>query len=297
METKHTIQEYYLILIFTFALIFHSCQINNSDIKESVLFTLDKEIKWVDSSIWEILDVPIQYDMSNSDFKIITVVDSSDCISCKMKLEAWNLLINEFKQITDLDISFGMIIEHEKTKTLSAALHSRHFYLPVFFDPSTSFRLANDIKNSSETNTFLINSDDRIIAIGNPIINPKVKKLYFSLITNRQLDTFNRLSNPFIEGEKSKNIGLVKPAQEKKVIFTIKNITNDTLNVEDIVPSCDCVVGMCSNKIIAPYTEFDLSVSITPDSINGFFSRSIDLFFNEIEIPTKFIIHGYNTQF
>lgn len=282
-----------VILAITVAIVVHSCQSSETNIEKSVLTLIGKEFKWDDSYKIEIQETPVTLDWDNTDFKIITIVDSSDCISCKMKLEAWDNLINELKCIKGIDIDFIMIIEHEKTKLLSATIHTRDFCLPVFFDETTSFRNTNEINISSTINTFLLDSDNRVIAIGNPILNPKVKRLYTNLISE-DATTNSFYDNSVIEGEKSRNIGVIKPYSTNNEVFTLKNISDDTLTVESIIPSCDCVKGICSAPTIAPSKEFDIQVTIQPDSLSGFFTQSLNLFFNELNYATEITIHGYN---
>ena len=99
-----------VIMIVGLVMAAASCSGRVDKEKEVLASLLGREIVIPDSLVCRILDTPIDYDMSNADYKIITYIDSAGCVPCRMKLASWKEIINEYKGITDEDIEFLMII-------------------------------------------------------------------------------------------------------------------------------------------------------------------------------------------
>ena len=67
------------------------------------------------------------------------------------------------------------------------ALLERHkFIYPVCFDEEDSLNKLNHFPTDMAFQTFLLNSDNKVLAIGNPI-NPKVKELYLKIIQSEKI--------------------------------------------------------------------------------------------------------------
>ncbi len=72
-------------------------------------------------------------------------------------------------------------------KEMVALLRQDKFDYPVCIDVNDSFNKLNHLSSIMMFQTFLLNEDNEVIAIGNPIYNPKVKELYVGII-NGEVD-------------------------------------------------------------------------------------------------------------
>ena len=123
--------------------------------------------------------------MNDADYKIITYIDSAGCVPCRMKLSAWKEVINEYNGISNSDIEFLMIINASaKSRDLKIILNQYEFPHRVLFDPSNKFHDSNALSGDDNFQTFLVDSNNHIVAVGNPADNPKVRVFYKKVILN-----------------------------------------------------------------------------------------------------------------
>lgn len=53
-------------------------------------------------------------------------------------------------------------------------------------DKQDSIAKLNRFPLESNLHTFLLDKNNRVIAVGNPVYNPKIKKLYFNIISGKK---------------------------------------------------------------------------------------------------------------
>ena len=76
---------------------------------------------------------------------------------------------------------------HPKNKKeISFLLKRDRFLYPVFIDEKGGFDALNHLPSDVNFQTFLLDSQNKVIAIGNPVHNKKVRDLYLQIITGRQ---------------------------------------------------------------------------------------------------------------
>ena len=64
-------------------------------------------------------------------------------------------------------------------------LRDNHFDRFVFIDEMDSLNRMNNYLHEEHLCTFLLDKNDKIIAIGNPILNYNVKKMYLDIISGK----------------------------------------------------------------------------------------------------------------
>lgn len=173
----------YHIYLAIVLILFASCSSYERDHHSVVRKWLDKEIYMPESLRYQIKDIPINYDFEDADFKIVTYLDSTGCSSCRMKLSEWNDIINEFKSIPDISVNFVMVFNTKKPNDVVRKLKVNNFSHPIVFDDNNRFAELNLLPTDIMCHTFLLDGDNKIIGIGNPAYNPKVRKLYANIIS------------------------------------------------------------------------------------------------------------------
>jgi len=58
-----------------------------------------------------------------------------------------------------------------------------HLIYPVCFDEKDDFNRLNHFPGEMTFQTFLLDKDNKVVAIGNPVHNPKLKELYLKILT------------------------------------------------------------------------------------------------------------------
>lgn len=147
-----------------------------------------KELIMPDELTFQIQDIPINYDFNNADFKIVTYIDSTGCTNCKMKLPLWDKVINELKVDVDTDVNFLMIVGSNDLGGVKRILRENNFNHPVSLDTLNMFDKTNGLPQNEEYHTFLMNRNNQVLTIGNPVTNPKLLRLYKNIIFSSNKD-------------------------------------------------------------------------------------------------------------
>lgn len=262
--------------------------------KEVLASLLGREIVIPDSLVCRILDTPIEYDMSNADYKIITYIDSAGCVPCRMKLASWKEIINEYNGISDSEIAFLMIVNaSEKRRDLKIIMEQFKFPYPASFDPDNKFFESNSLPENEHFHTFILNINNEVIAAGNPADNPKVRALYRKII----LDGITVDKEvPRLCEKPVKVLGAVKAGDIVTHQFVLRNSSSDILTLQGLIPSCDCMTVYASNDTLYPWKTSVVTVKMTIDSFPGPFKKRVDVFYNEIDTKEKLTLCGYNTN-
>ena len=121
----------------------------------------------------------------NRPLKMVVYLNQNGCESCKLNaLLPVYLFILENKPFT----KFGTVIILHPTHTESTdhLLKEMHFRHTVFYDTDGSFERLNPFLPKNERfHTFLLDEDNKVVLIGNPARNTKLKDLYITELKKR----------------------------------------------------------------------------------------------------------------
>ena len=155
----------YIFILFLLA----SCQEND---KERIARLFNewnrKEIKFPDHSVFTIQGKDtVSMDYRNTDFKIITYVDSIGCTSCKLQLHRWKELIAEMDSVTSGTVPFLFYFHPKDMKELRYLTRRDNFTYPVCFDEDDEFNSLNRFPSEMTFQTFLLDKENKVIGMGN----------------------------------------------------------------------------------------------------------------------------------
>lgn len=156
-------------------LVFYSCDRNKKEAIDSIVKKwMGKEILFPENSLFITYDNRDSVDFLSmkSDYRIVTYVNSETCFSCNLRLPFWKGFVMEVDSVS-LDKNIPVLFYfYPKNKSDLYALLERHkFIYPVCFDEEDSLNKLNHFPTDMAFQTFLLNSDNKVLAIGNPI-NP-----------------------------------------------------------------------------------------------------------------------------
>ena len=274
--------------LIVLSIILSSCHNIRKDDRNAVLNLTGKEIILPDSLGVMIQDVPVEYDFSFADYKVVTYIDSKGCTTCSMKLTLWNDLINEFKTIEGIDVNFLMILNKDADVDLISALKLNFFRHPVMFDPQGRFKEKNSLPSSPAYHTMLLDSDNKVVAVGNPVLSPKIKDLYRQILTENGTERSSELCQKPVVA-----LGVVNAGDSVVRQFNLVNNGKDIWNVQGITTSCDCISATISSEMINPGDTAVLTMSFLADTIPGYFSKYADIYFQEKENSEHLLVHGF----
>jgi hypothetical protein len=118
------------------------------------------------------------------DFKILIYLDSTGCSSCRLNLFEWKQLVEEADSLFHGKVGFLLFFQQKNEKEMSYLFAFNRFDYPVFMDIKGTINCLNRFPKAMEYQCFLLDSDNKVLMIGNPVLNPKIWELYKTKIAN-----------------------------------------------------------------------------------------------------------------
>lgn len=288
-------REYIFIFsIFTFSLFF-SCKESASDRITRLVTEWDsREIIYPNKIYFTRYGKDtIQTGIMNSKYSIITYVDSVGCTSCKLALSRWLKFIAELDTITKSSVPVHFFLNPSSKDDVVELFERNKFDYPVCFDENDSINILNNFPKDIFFQTFLLDEDNKVIVIGNPVLNPKIKDLYFNIISentafksaNKRILTTVSLSKDNIDfGDFSWN-------KIKEVDFFILNTGKVPLVINDVITSCGCTTVEYSKEPVLPGKNLVLKIRYKAEHPEHF-NKTITVYCNAKSAPFKLKITG-----
>ena len=219
----------------------------------------------------------VPYRIPKTDYKVVVFVDSVGCISCKLQLPKWKEFMHEVDSLCEGKVSFVFFFQSADVKELRYILRRDGFSLPVCIDADDSFNSLNHFPGEMMFQTFLVDSENRVKVIGNPIHNLSVKDLYLKELTGMKSDpvpvtTVHSDSVEYHYGTVGEN-----QTESKKVI--LHNTGKEVFRIKGVTTSCDCMTVEYGWDEIQPGESAVLTVKYKAEE-PGDFWRTITIYGN-----------------
>lgn len=282
--------------IFSFVLLICTSFLSCTDTKSYVSVVEqwnDREIKFPTSPTYTIRGKDTINFLSASEYKILSYVDSIGCISCKLQLSQWKTLMNVVDS-ANLSVDFLFFFSPEKEKDVYRAINMADFGYPICIDMNDSLNKLNHFPSEMAFQTFLLDKSNKVLAIGNPVHNPKVKELYLKIIKGDAIGQENESEQIVTKADVDKSfiqMGSFDWQEGQKATFTLKNTGNKVLVIQDIVTSCGCTTVSYSKEPVQPGKEVTLEVAYKAEH-PGYFDKTVTVYCNAEDSPLKLRING-----
>lgn len=168
------------ICMYCITLCIYSCN-NKEDIKNVLLQWNNKKIKFPNMVFTKNVTDTVNYN-TDGVCKILTYNDSVGCTPCTMKFLEWQLFMNHVDSITDFSVPFIFVVLPKDIRDFCNIQKSYGFVHPVFIDIHDSVNLLNQFPKDVHLRTFLLDKDDKVIIVGNPVYNNSIRELYIEKI-------------------------------------------------------------------------------------------------------------------
>ena len=122
----------------------------------------------------------VDYDYSTADYKILALMDSVSCIECQLRIDDWKRFITDVDSLTNANIRYLFVMKPVSERNLYDVLKDEDFQIPVCTDAS-EFRKINKMEFPG-THVFLLDQNNQIICVGNPLLRKRIRELYFNLM-------------------------------------------------------------------------------------------------------------------
>lgn len=282
---------YYLLIGITLFLCFSSCKKSKEKKLEDLILQWNaKQIVFPTNPVFTIYgEKEIDYQIPQSDFKIVQYVDSLGCASCKLQIVKWKKFVSYLDSVTNQKVPCIFFFHPQKKRELKLELKMAHFDYPVCFDMGDEFNKLNKLPSDMLFQTMLLDKNNRVIAIGNPIYRPKIKELYLNLIMGNKnrdemkaAETIATISSDIID------FGTFDWAEKQDSVIHLTNRGTMPLVVYDIETSCGCTVAAYDPAPVFPEKTLPITVSFKADHPEVF-NKTILVHCNTDNSP--FVIH------
>ena len=172
-------------------------------------------------------------------YKVVHYLDSIGCISCKLNLEKWKEYIAYMDSVTNGTVPCVFFFHAKEKREVKISLKEENFDYPVCLDTANEFYQLNRFPMYPILQTFLLDKDNRIVAMGDPVTNPKIKELYLNLITGKQSKQELEATQTTAEISTSAiRFGSFHWEEKQDTVVTLRNTGKKLLVIHDIATSC-----------------------------------------------------------
>ena len=231
---------------------------------------------------------PVDYRIPDAEYKVLVYVDSVGCTSCKLQLLKWKELIAHVDSATNGNVPFIFIFQSKDDRELRYILKCDNFDRPVCIDRNNRFNSSNRFPQDITFQTFLLDKDNKVKVIGNPVHNLAVRDLYLKQITGIQYQ--EALPKTTLETDKAEyDLGTVKEGTTKKQTVTVRNTGTSVFKLKGFTTSCDCTEATCDWKELQPGESGTVTVSYEAEQPGDFY-RTVEIYGN---IPNNSLMMSF----
>lgn len=276
-------------------IIIYSCKDNNQtkDVVKIITEWQGKEIIFPDGIVFTQYGLDTtEYETPQSEYKILLYVDSVGCTSCKLQLNKWAKFIDEIDSLTSGQVPVLLFFHPKDRRELTYLLRRDNISIPICFDTNDKLNTINQFPSRDDFQCFLLDRDNKVVCIGNPMYNPKIKEMYLEQISSVSYTHAEPLSSTTVSVEPSSfNLGVIKKGRSVTVTAIVKNTGDVPLVIHDIETSCDCTTVNYEKEEITPNSAFEVDITYNADDL-GFFDRVVYIYANTESSPLIIELEG-----
>lgn len=251
-----------------------------------------KEIKFPSRSVFTIQGKDtVDFEFVDADYKVVTYIDSVGCTSCKLQLPRWKQLIEEVDSLTGGSVPFLFYFHPKDLKELRYYTCRDDFTYPVCFDEKDELNQLNQFPLEMAFQTFLLDRDNKVVAIGNPVLNPKVKELYLGLVTGSRSSKSSGTTTQVSINQTELDFETFPKEEKQEGSFVLTNTGNGLLVIQDITTSCGCTKVEYSKEPVLPGDTLDVKVIYGAEDA-GYFNKVVTVYCNTENSPLRLTIKG-----
>ncbi|MDR0892594.1 MAG: DUF1573 domain-containing protein [Mediterranea sp.] len=196
--------------------------------------------------------------------------------------------------ITKNGVSFEFILHPPKNgkQALLRLLRFEQFTYPVCIDDSDAINKLNHFPKEMMFQTFLLDRNNKVLAMGNPIYNPKVAQLYMNIVTGKEAmaDTKEASTTATLKASYH-DFGSFPHSSPQHTTFTLLNAGHGPLVIQGTATSCGCTTVEYPKEPVQPGDSLQLKVTYRADHPERF-NQSVTVYCNAEGSPFRLKISG-----
>ena len=251
-----------------------------------------KEIKFPSRSVFTIQGKDtVDFEFVDADYKVVTYIDSVGCTSCKLQLPRWKQLIEEVDSLIGGSVPFLFYFHPKDLKELRYYTRRDDFTYPVCFDEKDELNRLNRFPSDMIFQTFLLDKDNRVVAMGNPVLNPKIKDLYLGIIKGEKETGQATNVTSVSVNQTVLDLGSFPQSEKQEKNFVLTNTGKGLLVIQDIVTSCGCTKVEYSKEPVRPGGTLEVKVTYEAEQAE-YFNKTITVYCNAKDSPLRLTVKG-----
>ena len=279
-------------VIMSLALMWGSCESRRDNRYEELVKNWSgKEVQIPSDAVFTIKGSDtVDFDCS-AEYKILTYVDTVGCISCFLKLDRWKELLANPEMSS---VRFIFFLHGKKREDISYMLSEADFVYPVCIDTQNSLDELNHFPVDFGGQTFLLDKQNRILVIGSPVHNRRVKDLYLRIIRGESPQAPSDAGTPVTTVSVSSteaDLGTFPWQEPRTCTFTLRNTGDRPLVIHDVTTSCGCLTVDYPEEPARPGEELTLRAHYRADS-RGTVLKSMQVYCNAQGAPLRLRVTG-----
>lgn len=284
----------FITLLIGSCILLFSCKENEKEeIRKIVSEWQDKEIIFPEDVVFTRYGHDtLQYEMPESDYKILLYVDSIGCTSCKLQLHKWREFITEVDSLTSGSVPVLFFFHPKDKRELTYLLKRDEITVPVCLDENDRLNFLNRFPSREDFQCFLLNKDNKVVYIGNPIYNLRIKEMYLSRIAPEVHSQTTPSRNTIVQAVRTEfNLGTLKQNNPVTVIALIRNIGEVPFVAYDTRASCGCTSVNYSKEPVAPGSSMEIKITYNAEDL-GYFNKTVSIYGNIDNSPLVLKLKG-----
>lgn len=285
-------RNWYFVL-FAFCM-FSSCQESEKErVARLVKEWNGKEILFPSRSVFTVQGRDtVDFAFADAEYKVVTYIDSVGCTSCKLQLSRWKEFMQEVDSMVSAPVPFLFYFHPKDMRELRYITRSNGFSYPVCFDEMDVFNGLNHFPAEMAFQTFLLNKRNKVVAIGNPVHNPKVKEFYLGVLTGNKAVKSETPVTEVRADMTEIDFGSFPWSERQERTITLTNTGRNVLVIHDVVTSCGCTKVEYSKEGIRPGKQAKLTVAYEAEKAEHF-SKTVTVYCNAVNSPLRVKVTGH----
>lgn len=237
----------------------------------------------------------LQLKGKDPDFTIIHYVDSAGCTPCRMRLAQWKELMARLDSVQpSLNIGCLTIIspgDEASEEKARASVERERFPFPVAFDRNMRYEKDNLLPAHDVSRVLLLDKKMRVVALGDPVVNPRVEDVYMEVITGKKGATAEEAPLTAVSAADEADTGRLPLGAEAQYVWTLKNTGDNPLVIRRVTSSCDCATAVYSPTPVAPGGSARITLRVKAEEKGGWMRR-YEAWCNTSDSPVAIEIEG-----
>lgn len=190
--------------------------------------------------------------MEEKEYKILVYTDSSGCTSCKLQLPKWKEMLALTDSLLPGKVTYLFFFDNPRVGEIRHLLKQADLSYPVCIDMTQELNRLNNFPHNPQFQTFLLDKQNRVMAVGNPALSPAVRELYIRRMTGKEEKTLARRLT-LAEAEPAViNFGLLEGKETRTNRVKLTNRGKEPLVLLEATADCGCTETIFSREPLPP---------------------------------------------